>query len=93
MIIIVSKNVVKEGKAEEFKALAAELIKKSRGEDGCISYNLNEDINNSNILTFIEEWEDEQSIERHNSSEHFLRIVPKLGELRENKELNKYVRI
>ncbi|MBL4935620.1 antibiotic biosynthesis monooxygenase [Clostridium sp. YIM B02515] len=93
MITIVSKNIVKEGKAEEFKNLAKELIEESRKEAGCISYNLNQDINNSNILTFIEEWKDKEAIEKHNKSTHFTSIVPKLGELREDKELNLYVRV
>jgi quinol monooxygenase YgiN len=93
MITIVSKNIVKEGKAEEFKNLAKELIEESRKEAGCISYNLNQDINNSNILTFIEEWKDKEAIEQHNKSTHFTSIVPKLGELREDKELNLYVRV
>lgn len=93
MIIIVAKSVIKEGKTEEFKALVKELIEESRKELGCISYNLNEDINNKNVLTFIEEWKDKESIELHNNSTHFTTIVPKLGELREQSEVNLYVRI
>ncbi|GAA0733646.1 putative quinol monooxygenase [Clostridium oceanicum] len=81
MINIVAKNIVKEGKIEEFKALALKLIKESRKEEGCIEYNLYEDIKNSNILTFIEKWKDEEAINLHNKSEHFTSIVPKLGEL------------
>lgn len=93
MIIIVAKNHIKKGKTEEFKALAKELIEESRKETGCISYNLNEDINNKEILTFIEEWKDKEVIAAHNSSEHYKRIVPLLGELREDKEINLYVRV
>lgn len=81
MINIVAKNIVKGGKIEEFKALALKLIKESRKEEGCIEYNLYEDIKNSNILTFIEKWKDEEAINLHNKSEHFTSIVPKLGEL------------
>jgi quinol monooxygenase YgiN len=93
MISIIAKNIVKEGKAEEFKAVAKELIEKSREEAGCIAYDLNVDINNENILTFIEEWKDKEAIELHNNSIHFKTIVPKLGELRESSEVNLYVRV
>jgi quinol monooxygenase YgiN len=93
MIIIVSKNIIKEGKAKEFKAMAKELIEESRKEAGCISYNLHQDINNENILTFIEEWQDKEAIELHNKSTHFTTIVPKLGEFREDKQLNLYERL
>jgi len=91
MITIVAKNSIKSGKAEEFKALAERLISKSRKESGCISYNLYEDANNCNILTFIEVWENSEAINLHNSSEHFTSIVPKFGDLKDGQsEINLY---
>lgn len=91
MIKIVAKSIIKDGMKEKFIEKATELIKLSRKEKGCISYNLYEDIYNSNVLTFIEEWKDEDAIKIHNSSEHFTRIVPEFAELREGKpELHLY---
>jgi quinol monooxygenase YgiN len=91
MITIVAKKLIKKGKLEEFKALAESLINESRKEVGCIAYNLYEDINNSYILTFIEEWKSEEDIKLHNSTEHFTSIVPKLADLQEGKtEVNLY---
>ena len=91
MITIVAKKLIKQGKLEEFKALAEDLINESRNEEGCIAYNLYEDINNSYILTFIEEWKNEEVIKLHNSTEHFTNIVPKLADLQEGKtEVNLY---
>ena len=91
MITIVAKNLIKQGKVKEFKILAEKLIIESRKEKGNISYNLYEDSNNSNILTFIEGWESEEAIKLHNSSKHFTTIVPKLGEFEESKsEVNLY---
>lgn len=81
MIKIVAKSTVQEGKREEFLALVKELIEKSRAEEGNISYDLWEDIKNPNVLTFIEEWKDQEAISIHNSSEHFTRIVPQIGKL------------
>lgn len=94
MITIVAKFTVKEGKVEEFKALAKDLINESRKEAGCISYSLNQDLNNRNVLTFIEKWENKEAIELHNNSAHFTRIVPKLGEFQEKvSEINLYERV
>lgn len=94
MITIVAKFTVKEGKVEEFKALAKDLINESRKEAGCISYSLNQDLNNRNVLTFIEKWENKEAIELHNNSTHFTRIVPKLGEFQEKvSEINLYERV
>ena len=91
MITIVAKSIIKPGKKEDFKALTEKLIRESRKEKGCISYNLYEDINHSNTLTFIEEWRNEEAIRLHNESIHFTGIIPKLLELREGKpEINLY---
>jgi len=91
MVTIIAKSIVKVGMKDNFKKVAAELIASSRKEEGCISYNLYEDINNKNVLTFIEEWKDEDTIKLHNKSEHFTRIVPELAKYREEKpEINLY---
>ena len=50
MITVVAKSVIKEEMLEQYKALAQELVEKSRKEEGCIAYNLNQDINNKTIL-------------------------------------------
>lgn len=91
MIKIVAKSIVKEGKKAEYIKTAQELIKKSREEEGNISYSLLEDIKNEDVLTFIEEWKDMKAIEFHNNTEHFKTIVPMLGALREGpSEVNLY---
>lgn len=81
MITIVAKNFVQKDKIEEFKKLTKTLIEKSRKEEGCISYNLFEDIEDECVLTFIEEWKSFEDIDIHNSSPHFKSIVPKLDDL------------
>ena len=91
MITIVAKSIIKPGKKEDFKVLTEMLIRESRKEKGCISYNLYEDINHPNTLIFIEEWRNEEAIKLHNESKHFTGIVPKFSELREGKpEINWY---
>ena len=91
MIRIVAKSVIKDDKIETYIKLAKELIEKSRQEQGCISYGLFQDINNPSIITFIEDWQDQKSIELHRNSEHFKRIVPLFADLRVSKgEVNLY---
>lgn len=94
MIKIVAKSVLKDGKKETYLQLTKELIEKSRQEAGCISYSLFQDINDDFVVTFIEEWKDEEAINLHNNSEHFKRIVPLLADLRiGNGEVNLYKEI
>ncbi|RDW21377.1 antibiotic biosynthesis monooxygenase [Oceanobacillus arenosus] len=91
MIRVVCKAKLKPGvDIEEYLNLAREVVKETRKEKGCIMYTLNEDINDSSILTNIEEWVDEEALNQHNKSEHVLNIVPKLRELRESTEINLY---
>lgn len=90
MIYVVAKNFIKEGKTEEFRQQAARLIEETRKEAGCIFYDLCQDINNPNVLTFIEKWQDKEALDLHMNMPHFKEIVPKLGELRESSELAIY---
>lgn len=89
MLKLVAKFIVKEDKIEEFKKYSEELVAETRKENGCISYQLFQDINDSKILTFIEEWENQKSIDNHNNSKHITALLPKLMEtLKEDPVLN-----
>jgi quinol monooxygenase YgiN len=90
MIKIVAKGFFYEGKSDQAITLYKELVEKSQVEKGCIAYNLFQDKKDDTILTVIEEWENEEALETHKNTEHFKRIVPLLGELRKNSELNIY---
>ena len=73
MIKITAKSIVKAGAREEFIATARELVENSRAEAGNVSYHLSEDIDDPNILTFIEEWKDQAAVDVHADSD------PRLG--------------
>lgn len=93
MVTVVAKFTLKEGKNEEFKEIAKELIHKSRQDRGCIAYSLNHDINEENVLSFIEQWESKDSIIEHQKTDHFRMAFSKLKKLQkddEELELNMY---
>lgn len=90
MIVVVAKSIVKQDQVEAYKQLTVKLIEETRKEAGCISYDLFQDTNNPNILTFIEKWVDKPSLDAHMKTPHFTEIVPILKDLRENSELNIY---
>ena len=81
MIKIVAKIVVQEDKIEEFQKMVAELVEKSQAEEGNVSYSLNQSTQDKCQHAFIEIWKDNDAIEKHNASEHFTTILPKLGEM------------
>jgi quinol monooxygenase YgiN len=91
MIKVVARAAVKSDKVEDYIKLASQLAAETRKETGCISYELCQDIKNSTILTFIEEWESQEALDKHMKSKHFVEIVPKMGQLREgDSEVNIY---
>jgi quinol monooxygenase YgiN len=91
MIKVVAKFYIKSENVERFKKTIVELIDKTRTEDGCITYELFQDINDSSILTFIEEWDNVEALTKHSKTEHFMRIVTQLELLRDKPtEMNIY---
>lgn len=89
MLKIVAKFIIKEAKVEEFKKHAEVLAAETRNEEGCISYQLLQNIDNSEILFFIEEWKDQEAIDKHNNSKHFTELLPKLtANLKEDPSIN-----
>jgi quinol monooxygenase YgiN len=88
---LISKRIIKEGKVEEVIKLYRELVEFSRKEEGCIVYELYQDEKNSSILTVIEDWQSKDALDKHTSSQHFIRLVPMISELTEKKlDMNIY---
>lgn len=54
------------------------LIKPTCAEEGCVKYELHQ---NTTDFTFIEEWEDDESLDFHLESEHLVAAREKLGDL------------
>ncbi|WP_338472298.1 putative quinol monooxygenase [Niallia sp. XMNu-256] len=94
IIRVVCKAKLKSDvKVEEYLKIAREVVLETRKEKGCIMYTLHEDINDPSILTTIEEWTDEDSLNQHNKSEHIIKMVPELRKKRESTEINIYKEI
>jgi quinol monooxygenase YgiN len=83
MIKVVAKSYAKEDKVDRIIELSREMVEKTVKEDGCIKYELFQDIKDLRVFIIIEEWESEEALNKHIASEHFKRIIPQLNELRE----------
>jgi len=81
MILLVVNFKVKDGKSEEFLATIKPLITGSQAEAGCIEYNLFADDEKANTYMLFEKWVDQDALDFHNNTEHFLTHGPKLGDL------------
>ncbi|WP_440954261.1 putative quinol monooxygenase [Methanosarcina sp. Mfa9] len=88
---VVAKNRVKPEKIEEFTDLCKTLVEESLKEEGCIEYGLYQELEEPGLLTMIEEWKDEKSLEEHFNSVHFKKIVPLISKcLEKEAEVNAY---
>ena len=66
----------------------------NKNDAGCIRYELFQDTSNPLLVTMIEEWEDQPSIDKHLNSKHFLDLGPTLGALCSKPvELNMYTKL
>ncbi|MBP7401733.1 MAG: antibiotic biosynthesis monooxygenase [Clostridia bacterium] len=83
IIHVVARNTVKPDRVDEFIATAKKLIEATHREEGCIYYQLHQDIANPAVLTFIEQWTSKEALDAHMASPHFREIVPLLGEMDE----------
>lgn len=86
MVKVIAKFFVKEDKVEEFLKLASVLVEESRKEEGCVSYNLLQDVSNPQTLIMVEEWESAKILKTHMASAHFTSIIPEMSLLQFQKE-------
>ncbi|CAF0853904.1 unnamed protein product [Didymodactylos carnosus] len=57
-------------KVSQVKQTLQELIDETRKSEGCIKYELFQNINDKHQLTFIEQWESEETLDKHTQSEY-----------------------
>ena len=81
MVKVTAVNYVKADGLEGFLAVAKELVEKTNALDkGCVKYELCRDVNNPLCFVMLEEWENPASLDAHMKAEHFVGLVPKLGD-------------
>lgn len=79
MIVVVGRVKSDADRRAELIRIGQALAAASRAEQGCISYRLYEDTELENEFVFVEEWADEQALQRHFGTPHiaeFMRAIP-----------------
>jgi len=69
---IIVKFTVKKEKLDFFKSELFKILEPTREEDGCIRYDLHQDIENPNILMFYEVWETVSAWKAHDLQQHIV---------------------
>lgn len=71
---VVARIKAKPDKVEEVRELLSGLVGPTRGERGCVAYELLQNREDPTDFTFVEEWESDAALASHAASDH-LRIV------------------
>ena len=81
MIKVTASSYIKEECLEEYFVIVKELVEKSNLDPGCVKYELCRDVNDPLHFVMLEDWENQELLDEHLKSAHFLELVPKLGTL------------
>jgi quinol monooxygenase YgiN len=81
MIVVTGRVQVPAEHRERFVEVATEMCRDSRGEQGCIGYRVYADLEQVNRYVFVEEWADDEALQRHFGQEHTGSFLRALGGL------------
>ena len=76
MVAVVVNESLKEGARDEFVEDMRECIRLTKLEEGNIAYDLYAPVDDPDLCVMIEVWETKEALDRHMTTEHFLKYVP-----------------
>ena len=83
MVKVAANMYVAQENIDEFLKIAAELVEKTNNlDDGCIKYELCRDKDDALHFIMLEDWKDQESLDKHMKSEHFITLLPKMDAFR-----------
>lgn len=72
MIVIIARTMLKEGGKQDFIAASRDLAEKTRQEEGCVSYEVYEDLTKRAGMIIFEKWRDQACLDAHLTTAHYL---------------------
>lgn len=80
MIVIHASFPIDPDSREDALDLIGGLVEDSNEEDGIIDYRAATDVNDPNLVRFFEQYEDEDALAAHSTSDHFQEFQEALPE-------------
>ena len=88
---VVARMVAKAGGVGEVRSILSGLVGPTRGERGCVSYELLQNRSDPTDFTFVEEWESDAALDAHLSTEHIREAMSRLpGLLAAEPDIRRY---
>jgi len=76
-VSVVVRVVARSETVAEIGAIVQRLAARSRQEDGCISYDVLQDVSRPELFLLVEEWTSVSALDAHNKTAHFFEAVGK----------------
>ena len=80
-LLMITINVllkVKAEKEQDYLAFLDDMVQKSRQDDGCLFYDHFRNVKHHNEYIIVENWADDESVEKHNQSTHLKTFLEKI---------------
>lgn len=90
---VVAKLKIKEEYRVEVYSELVLLHKLTHEKDeGCIQYDLTQDLEDKSVFIFVEVWKDEEALSLHEKTEHFANFLQNVDGKLEFVEINKTIK-
>jgi len=80
-IAVLAKLKAKDGLAETVKQQALALVKPTRSEGGCISYDFHQSHEDENVFMFYENWTSKKALDEHLQMPYLQAFIAKADEI------------
>ncbi|PCC48419.1 putative quinol monooxygenase [Brevibacterium aurantiacum] len=77
-IMIIAESHAAPGRADQVRALFESVVDRTRAEDGCLRYELLQDLDNGDRIILVEEWLDQASLDAHLGADHIVTLFQEI---------------
>lgn len=81
MIVVTGRVRIAAENRERFVEASTEMCRRSREEDGCRGYRVYGDLEQDDRYVYVEEWADDEALQRHFSEPHTRAFLAALAPL------------
>ena len=81
MIVVTGRVQIPEQHRNGFVEVASQMCATSRAEEGCVGYRVYADLEQPDRYVFVEEWADDDALQRHFGEAHTRAFLGDLGSM------------
>jgi quinol monooxygenase YgiN len=86
-LVVIAQFEAKPGKEDKLEELFRSLVPSTRSEQGCLRYELNQDIDYPHRFRFAEKFQDEGALQAHGKAPHVQRFLDSVSPLIDSREI------